>query len=401
MRNKLTSLLYFICKRRYYLQGARAVPRLNPPKNGSPVIVKNRPVHFSRWPVKKTSRRYALQPTLFASSPWSIIHTSLRHSLTGPLLDETSAYIEQAQDYFRAANESVTIATKPVLFYYSFLNIAKSYIALRRNLNRSSARHGLSEKVPAGGKELEDAIIEAYRTTASTFNVFDSLTRVLTGSPIPHGTTTYAVKELLSQIIQGHRIWCGVTGETERFVNLQTIRILFNRSTKEIWNALYVYADDLSRLGLSRKRFLSGSGLAQEFHEVRHNAAKAGRPILKFEQKTSVRYTHRPSDKLQAAVDTVTPHLWTNITSLPPYRRYYVYVSLTGGRKAINQILAIYAVFYYLGSVTRYRPQKYAAIMTGPYGALLHEVLENLPNQFAYLMASEFAQQEVARAAII
>ena len=48
---------------------------------------------------------------------------------------------------------------------------------------------------------------------------------------------------------------------------------------------------------------------------------------LKFEQIHATQYSHRPSDKVQELVDQLKPHLWVNVTSLPPYRKYYVYVS--------------------------------------------------------------------------
>jgi putative heme iron utilization protein len=55
----------------------------------------------------------------------------------------------------------------------------------------------------------------------------------------------------------------------------------------------------------------------------------------------------------------------------------------------------------YLSSLTRYRPEKIESLISEKYGAYLQEIVTNLPNQFLYLMASEFALQEVTRAAII
>ena len=50
---------------------------------------------------------------------------------TSPNAEEASAYVDQAEDYFRAAILAETSATRPVLFYYTFLNIAKAFIVLR------------------------------------------------------------------------------------------------------------------------------------------------------------------------------------------------------------------------------------------------------------------------------
>ena len=126
------------------------------------------------------------------------------------------------------------------------------------------------------------------------------------------------------------------------------------------------------------------------------------RALLCFQQKSVKKYTHRSADVVMQLVAIIRHELWKNILSVPPYRKYYVYMSPSsesGDRLA--QLLSIYCTFYYLGSVTRYRPYVFDTIQKGEYGAHIQEILTNLPNQFIYLMASEFAQQEVTRAAII
>ena len=145
-------------------------------------------------------------------------------------------------------------------------------------LPRSPAKHGLSEQLPCNGTEPANASLIAYRSSASTFNVYDSFQKVLTGRSISHPSVTINVADLLPQLLQGHRIWCGIVGETERFISLDSIRFLSDSKTKRIWLALYVYADDLSRLGLSRKKFLQGAGFNEIFHEVNHKKIKNARP---------------------------------------------------------------------------------------------------------------------------
>jgi hypothetical protein len=129
------------------------------------------------------------------------------------------------------------------------------------------------------------------------------------------------------------------------------------------------------------------------------------RRLLKFEQITPIAYNHRPSDKVPDVVRGVKHDLWSNVLSVPPYRKYYVYVAPTAERAYVlpqlASILALFYYFYYLGSVTRYKPQKIGALLQGDFGAQLEECVVNLPNQFLYLLASEFAKQEVTRAAIV
>jgi hypothetical protein len=142
--------------------------------------------------------------------------------------------------------------------------------------------------------------------------------------------------------------------------------------------------------------------LGSEFEEVECAKMINDRALLCFQQKSVKKYTHRSADVVMQLVAIIRHELWKNILSVPPYRKYYVYMSPSsesGDRLA--QLLSIYCTFYYLGSVTRYRPYVFDTIQKGEYGAHIQEILTNLPNQFIYLMASEFAQQEVTRAAII
>jgi hypothetical protein len=55
---------------------------------------------------------------------------------------------------------------------------------------------------------------------------------------------------------------------------------------------------------------------------------------------------------------------------------------------------------FYLGSVTRYRPQQFDTLVEGRFGGPVQEVLASQPGQFLYLIASEFAQREVTHPAI-
>jgi hypothetical protein len=67
----------------------------------------------------------------------------------------------------------------------------------------------------------------------------------------------------------------------------------------------------------------------------------------------------------------------------------------------LPQALSIYAIAYYLGSITRYRPQHFSRILAGPFGEFIQEFLTSQPSQFVYLMASDFAKRDVARAPLV
>src|ERR671924_350294 len=59
----------------------------------------------------------------------------------------------------------------------------------------------------------------------------------------------------------------------------------------------------------------------------------------------------------------------------------------------VPQLLSIYAITFYLGSITRYRPHHFDRMISGPYGPRIQDFVTGQPLQFLYLMASEFAKQ--------
>ena len=108
-----------------------------------------------------------------------------------------------------------------------------------------------------------------------------------------------------------------------------------------------------------------------------------------------------PERTSPVAVDgTVKPRLWRTIASQPPYRQYYLYLAPVGETR-LPQVASVYAVMFFLGSLTRCRPRYLLDILEGPYGPFVREFLVTQPLQVVYAFACEFAKQEITRAAVV
>ena len=94
------------------------------------------------------------------------------------------------------------------------------------------------------------------------------------------------------------------------------------------------------------------------------------------------------------------PVLWQTVTSAPPYRRYYLYLSPPGERR-LPQWMSLYLTLFWLGSLTRYQPVELLEILDGAYGPFFREFLATQPQQLLYMLASEFKHQDVSRAAVV
>jgi hypothetical protein len=65
------------------------------------------------------------------------------------------------------------------------------------------------------------------------------------------------------------------------------------------------------------------------------------------------------------------------------------------------QLASIYALTFYLGSVTRYRPNAFRELMNGAFEPRISDFVAGHAAQFVYLMASEFARRDVTKPSIV
>jgi hypothetical protein len=347
------------------------------------------------WPVGRGIRRYGLSDYLFAKSPWAVVRGAVESHAPTSRLREASAFLDQAQSFFDAAQSREPSFT-PLLFYYSFLNLAKAFIlssGLAASLDR--ARHGLMDAHGTGATELEAAQV-IVKNPSGDINIFPLLARALGHSSPPHNKT-FPATELMPQVVVGHRLW-REAGKGERFVALDGIEFFHDIPVHgHAWLRLHVARGDLTRYGITQTRFVDEGQLSGVFQRV-----DAGDDDhLCFEQVTATPYNHRAADVLKDVVDVARPILWRSATSMPPYRHYYIHLSPAPASYRLPQLLSLYMLFFYFGSVTRYRPHIYEQILSGPYGPFVNEFMASQPDQLLYLLASEICEREVAKPALI
>jgi YaaC-like Protein len=138
-------------------------------------------------------------------------------------------------------------------------------------------------------------------------------------------------------------------------------------------------------------------GLGRAWRYVHLEGCKS----LCIEEADAHHYSHRPGDRLLNVAGSIHHKLWCAVLLHPPYRKYYLYVSPPEERGAVlPQLLSMYAVVFFLGSITRYRPHHFDRLLDSHYGAHLLGALNEVPLQFIYLLASEMLGREVTKASI-
>ena len=375
---------------------------------GERLRVNKKLIPFSFWPTKNGPKGNAsLQSMLFSLDPWAIINQSIKSSCPAAARAEALACMDQARDFFEGAMDAQRVSARPLALYYCFMNLVKAF-CLTRGVQQTfdKAQHGLTEVLRApGNRELTDAFLRAFVSPNGTgiLQNFSEFMSVLTGAGLV-ASQEFDVPILLPQVLPGHRLWSSAANKKERFVAIHDIRPYLCKTTRELWLNLYFVSDDLSRIGATIKRFLAESKLGPMFVQVTcAETENSSRELICFQQVTPIVCPNKKyANSLQSLFDSIRGFLWATVSSVPPYRRHYVYLRpVAEDQQTVPQLLSIYMLAYYFGSITRYRPHHFPAINAGLFGPRVQDFISGQPQQFLYLLASEFARREIAKPSII
>ncbi len=376
--------------------------RLQDARRGEVVHIRQRPAAFSFFPTYQGTRREGVHSTLFATDPWNLVRHRIQKLTDEAAKRQAVAFMLQARDFFLSAQGSEISAAKPLLLYYSFLNLAKCFVVYKRGSALGTVRHGLSEKLPstAGAIHGHVSIDISQNPAVSAFVMFAQALGARLPAPAPNSThVQMRSQDFLAQILIAHRVFCQAENLKERFISLDIVNYVHDPEAREAWLRVRAYADDFTRHGYPL------TGLSRYLNEqltwrnVNCDLEHDSRRIIEAETTTTVAYTHRPSQAIGQLSGQSRSRMWRSVTAYPPYRKYYVYQPAQS-QILIDQLLSIYISTFYFGSITRYKPEQFDYILNSSIGPFVFEFFSNQPSQFLYLMASEFMEQEVAKAAI-
>src|SRR3990170_594668 len=82
--------------------------------------------------------------TLPTSDVWSLLESECYRILPDNGADRAAAFIDQAYEFYEAA-QNPRLSSRPLLYYYSFLNLAKVLLACRGVRIPVNARHGIHD----------------------------------------------------------------------------------------------------------------------------------------------------------------------------------------------------------------------------------------------------------------
>jgi len=355
------------------------------PRAGNPLTYRKQKVPFSLYP-----KSLAENGRQLVSDPWSYLLNHLKgFQVKRHARQHAEAFIYQSRYFFEAANTS-RAPSQPLLYYYAFMNMAKAWIVLDTQHELSQALHGIQEHPENFQKTylyLSAQKMKIESESKQNVHIFRELMR-LCGGNLQNSRETIRIEDVLCQIVGIHRTYSTVFGHSERFFPI--VNPTFRRAL-EPQKGIFLTLDIEKRHFSQAQELSSLKRNCGAFKSLRQISSEADTDCYGFESQDIVSCERFSPTRLAELMEPLRPYLHA-LLSRAGYRYYFRDYAHC---RPLPQLAAIYAGFYYLGSVTRYHPYDFAKIREGQYGWLIDEFLKTQPIQFVYLCASHMVKSDL------
>ncbi len=350
------------------------------PRSREGALVNNPPTGF---PLFFDQRK----PRVVTADPWAFLRHLIDEQLANSTKGRATALVDQAFDFHEAATNP-HLGSRPLLHYYSFLNLIKAALLYWGVPIPANAKHGIADprantktKVRLSGQK-----VKTFARTQKHDRVFAEFVDFLGGEAMK--IHEYKVVDILEQIPFIHRTYSQATRKDSKLVAIQEIEVL--HSGAEYWARIR-----LRRNAPGVRQALSQVRSRQRFTRVFRQVTSSGEDEIWFESNVE---QGRTSGVDRAIRDLALAVRSTGISALLSAKGgYRYYISTIATRIPLPHLAVPYAVMFYLGSVTRYQPDVFHKIIEGKYAWVVSEFLAACPRQFLYLLASEMAEVDVVR----
>lgn len=343
-------------------------------------IVRNAP---SGFPIFFTRRAQKI----VTADPWALLRNLAAGIPTSRESDLAGEFIIQAEDYFEVG-ANLHLASRPLLYYYSFLNLVKALLLIRGINIPDRAYHGIVDPASnyrrrfrfEGQKIQIEAFAKNHSRIFPTFMSFFGDSR--------KSGCDFLLVDLLKQIPSVHRTLIGVTGEIENHAPVR-FSVMYNR-VHGVWIRAYLERDDrdventlpqLRRMRRFQRVFTrKESSTESSFHVFETH------PIRARTSSVDIAIYRLSKLVMSAAVSSIL----TN-------DGYRYYISTTPPRSTLNSLAASLAVFFYLSSITRYRPNVFGKLVSADWDWVIGEFVNTQPLQMLYQLTSVAVGVDVVR----
>lgn len=324
-----------------------------------------------------------------------------KHGIGGSLKQEKifkefRAFIRQGENYFRSAI-NLSYRSSALLYYYSFLNLAKAYIKLKQPDIPNRINHGLSPKITTTNTDLSKQFV----SISNNRDVFPRLYEI-------EGNSSRRINKLnISQLLSyaediSHQYESAKFGKSRIFSCY--LKILGNKEKNEWWTLIGIPKKaDIDKYKKSFDNFFKsfdfldipeGSELSRFRIEIKRNFNIDPWEAIEFNFYQNKEVIKMPDDSVPwyKLVCKIYDIFSNNISE--KYFRYPYDFCLNlpyrlNNQIVINEFLAIYVIMFFLSSLVRYNPDYLEDIFESKDAWLIESFVKSCPLKFLRIITSK------------
>ncbi|EEV24317.1 hypothetical protein AM202_05147 [Actinobacillus minor 202] len=321
---------------------------------------------------------------------------------------ELISYLEQAK-YFYESAESSPIKSKPLLYYYSFLNLSKIIYILKvkpSSLHNISYTHGISEVY---ARDFKDCKVSIKTSSQGAVQVAHQLFMLLdeTAPNKDSGPHNYSIKELLNHCVGIHRAYCEIYSKPESFIKIKRYNLF--RKAQNVYFRMY-----LGKLSDDEQKdlLLNGYQLFKFYNNKTYDLQISNDTIDCIENNyhkdfnideegyysyLDVNVDHYSNLNKKNYSDICKSIRKKGIWYFIGNNGYTLYLSRNADLR-YSQESIIYMTMFFLGSITRYNPYLFDSMFSEKEQWLMSEFLSTQPKQFLYLITAKVLGRNILKA---
>src|SRR5438552_2853547 len=194
-------------------------------------------------------------------------------ALPATIAEEAGTYLSQGRDLFDAA-ERVGMTSRPLLLYYSFMNLAKALIKSRQPaLDLRGATHGIDEPQTnrlAQRFRLTSQQVRIQHPNQNRAHLLNAFAAMLGWAPLPPARQ-FHIPTLLSQIPAIHRSYATIARTAETLHPITGGEFRFNQQQRQLWGLIYVKRGPGLNLSKLRSRHYFRAFFSQRESDPQHS----------------------------------------------------------------------------------------------------------------------------------
>ncbi|MDB5181063.1 MAG: hypothetical protein JWO54_826 [Candidatus Saccharibacteria bacterium] len=309
---------------------------------------------------------------------------------------ELTAYIQQAKNFFTYAQNS-DYRSSPLLYYYSFLNLAKAKIIIEHpEYAGKKFKHGMYRKIESGKLARRTLGVRKTRPSLKSIEVFNELYNIKYGSFLPE-EKSLNIKDLMGYVSDVSQEYTRIFGKTSKISGVKYY-LMYDSQRRKSWTTLAIHnAGKFNNYRSTFKDFFDDFepvDISSLTRNTTFGISGFMTPWYSFYQ-SKTEYDFIGTDGL-----SIWSHDYQLKNLIGKYFQYSVYDQTNGfemleplnstRRVPMDETLSIYACMYYISEIVRYDPESLNSFLSDKTkdGWILKSFIESSSSTFLIRMAS-------------